>query len=354
MEGMEVKVSVVIPVYNVEKYVVKTLDSLVRQTRKDFEIIAVNDGSTDRTAEVIQEYILSRHLARIKLVNQRKSGVSAARNKGLGEADVDYVYFLDGDDYVHPDLIERIYKALDIHKPDMVFWDSIKVDEKEKSIDNCMEDKNAELMTIFTGKDVLSDIIVNRTLRMIGASGALYSKSVLNKYGITYTNGCMSGEDQEFILKNLTVSEKVVYIKKTMLFYLQRKTSITGSYNIRKFDYVDAFTRTAAFMIQRPGLQLIEETFLLRNMVENYFYNINSCLLASRVSIKHLLRDVEKDYPGINAQMIELMKEWKSKGSKNRLIDTFLLHPVFCQLLLMFRHYKGKVINIAYRMRRKH
>lgn len=104
---MEVKISVIIPVYNVEKYLRECLDSVVNQTFKDIEIICVDDGSTDKSLEILQEY--KRKDDRFVILQQRHSGAGAARNYGLKLAEGKYIQFLDSDDYFEPTLLEELY-----------------------------------------------------------------------------------------------------------------------------------------------------------------------------------------------------------------------------------------------------
>ncbi|MFQ6739306.1 MAG: glycosyltransferase family 2 protein, partial [Alphaproteobacteria bacterium] len=100
------KVSVIIPVYNTEKFLPQCLNSIIYQTYKNLEIIIVNDGSTDNSDEICQTF--AKHDKRIKIIYQTNSGVSAARNKGLLNATGDYVHFIDSDDYINLDYYEKI------------------------------------------------------------------------------------------------------------------------------------------------------------------------------------------------------------------------------------------------------
>ena len=104
-----IKVSVIIPVYNVEKYIERCILSVINQTLKDIEIIIVNDGSTDDTKKNIEKYLNDK---RIVYVEQKNSGLSGARNKGLSIAKGDYISFIDSDDYVDNNFIEKLYNAL--------------------------------------------------------------------------------------------------------------------------------------------------------------------------------------------------------------------------------------------------
>src|SRR5574344_661413 len=104
---MEKKVSIIIPVYNTEEYLDECLQSLINQTLKDIEIICIDDGSTDCSAEILHEYSLKD--SRIKVLKQRNYGQSAARNKGLMFANGEYISFLDSDDFISEDMLEKLY-----------------------------------------------------------------------------------------------------------------------------------------------------------------------------------------------------------------------------------------------------
>ena len=103
------KISIIVPVYNAEKYIGRCLHSLINQTLKDIEIIVIDDGSKDNTNKILQKY-----KDRIKIIKQKNSGVATARNKGLEIATGEYIYFVDSDDWIEKDTLEKLYsKAID-------------------------------------------------------------------------------------------------------------------------------------------------------------------------------------------------------------------------------------------------
>lgn len=118
------KFSIIIPVYNVEEYIKKCLDSAFSQTEKDFEVIVVNDGTKDNSMDIVKKY-------KVKTINQKNSGLSAARNRGVQEAKGEYIIFLDSDDYLEKNLLREIKKSLK-NNPDLVrFQIKEKYPEKE-------------------------------------------------------------------------------------------------------------------------------------------------------------------------------------------------------------------------------
>lgn len=119
---MNPKVSVIIPVYNVETYLRQCLDSVCAQTLKEIEIICVDDGSTDSSPDILKEY--AQKDARIRILSQKNAGAGAARNYGLRESNGEYLSFLDSDDFFEPDMLEEAYKSIEEYNADFVVFES--------------------------------------------------------------------------------------------------------------------------------------------------------------------------------------------------------------------------------------
>ena len=111
-------ISVIIPCYNTEKYLSETLDCVINQTLKNIEIICIDDGSTDRTPNILKKY--AKQDKRIKIITQKNSGVIAARNNAIATARADYIYPLDSDDIITPDCLEKLYAAMVAGKGDII------------------------------------------------------------------------------------------------------------------------------------------------------------------------------------------------------------------------------------------
>ena len=128
------KISVIIPIYNVEKYLGECLDSVLAQSFKDFEVICVDDGSTDKSTKILEEY--QKKDNRIKILQQQRGGAGAARNLGLSHAQGKYVQFLDSDDYFEPNLLEEMYTRAEKYDADLVVCSSKKVDDEGNIIES--------------------------------------------------------------------------------------------------------------------------------------------------------------------------------------------------------------------------
>ncbi len=233
------KISVIIPAYNVEKYVEKTLKSLKDQTFKDFEAIIINDGSTDNTEKIIKE-VLQDTKFHWKLINQENQGVSVARNRGIIESKGEYICFLDGDDYYHPTFLEKMYNKAKEKDYDVVFCNYSLVNENGKTIREVKQKK--EFFGIeLTGEEVLKQALIGHVY--IWVASYICKKKLLSDNNILYIKGCTLGEDSEFWRKVFFHAKLVNSVTETLVYYVQRKNSATHSFSIKVFNYVGALKR---------------------------------------------------------------------------------------------------------------
>ncbi len=121
MKDLKPKISVIIPVYNVENYLRECVDSVLNQTFSDYEIILVDDGSTDISGKICDKYAVKDD--RVNVIHKKNGGLSNARNVGLKKAVGEYIYFLDSDDYIKTDALEKLYNTAISEKADVVFFD---------------------------------------------------------------------------------------------------------------------------------------------------------------------------------------------------------------------------------------
>lgn len=219
--SVEEKVSVIIPAYNMELYIGDSVQSVIDQTYKNLEIIVIDDGSTDGTAEICEE--LGRNDGRIRVVHKENGGLSDARNYGLQISTGEYIAFLDADDGYYPRFIEFLYDALERTDSDIAMCDFIvtkdvhgNLIEKLRYEEECMTGRKASGRT--TGSDGVA-------LEYIVAWNKLYKKQLFD--GIAYPSR-QNNEDEFITWKLLWKAKQVVYIHTFLHKYLQRETSIMG------------------------------------------------------------------------------------------------------------------------------
>ena len=219
------KVSIIVPVYNVESYLEKCLDSLVNQTLKDIEIIVVNDGSPDNSQKIIDEY--QKKYKQIKAYKKENGGLSDARNFGIKKATGDYIAFVDSDDYVTTDMYEKMYQKAVGGNFDMVVCDLNYIYEDSEKITRAYS--NIE-------KDTTD--IKKAMIKIYPAAWNKIFKKKLFTYGVEFKKGVWF-EDVEFIYRLLPYIKTIGVIHEPFNQYLQRKGSITQSVDPRIYHYID-------------------------------------------------------------------------------------------------------------------
>lgn len=219
------KVSVIVPVYNVELYLEKCLDSLVNQTLKNIEIIVVNDGSPDNSQKIIDKY--AKEYKNIKAYKKENGGLSDARNFGIKKASGEYIAFIDSDDYVRWDMYEAMYKKAKSGNFDMVVCDLNYVYEDSNEIKRVSSQIKTDTTNI---KKVLVDnypAAWNKIIkRKIFDNGLEFKKNVWF-------------EDVEFIYRMLPYIKKIGVVNEPFNQYLQRNGSISKSADMRIYNYID-------------------------------------------------------------------------------------------------------------------
>jgi glycosyltransferase involved in cell wall biosynthesis len=338
MKGGQINMdlSIIIPAFNVEEYISKTLYSLVKQNEKNFEIIIIDDGSKDKTYEIASNILVESEFSNYRIIKKENGGVSSARNKGLLEANGDYVVFLDGDDFVSDDFVYTLITTIKEYKDnEIICWAYNKVDENNLILSNFF-DKYNSTQSAFCNDEILR-LISNNKLGIWTGSVA-YNKKFLTTYKLVYTEGCINGEDQEFIYKCLSRATKVHFINKVLSFYLYRKNSITNSFNINKFDSVNAFIRTYDYIknIKDQRLTGIVEKIKNDKVINNYLGNLNNCIryhsktnITKRDIISNILDKIDTEYPELNKEIKEIMKNYSGDSLRIKLASKlFLLSPL--------------------------
>ena len=213
------KVSIIVPVYNVEKYIVKCIDSLIAQSLTDTEYIFVNDGSIDNCEEIILSY-QKQYPDRIKYLKKENGGLSSARNFGIPHATGDYIAFLDSDDYVEPKMYEMLYNEAVHGNYDMVECDFIWEYPNKQKID---------IGTIYTSQKEAME-----KARVV-AWNKLYRKDIILNSDVIFPKG-LRYEDVEFFYNILPKLNKIGFVKEPMVHYIQRDSSISNTQNEKTKD----------------------------------------------------------------------------------------------------------------------
>ena len=212
------KVSIVVPVYNVEKYLRECLDSLVNQTLEDVEIICVNDGSTDSSLQILEEYASKD--SRIKIFNQKNQGVSAARNFGIKNVNGKYLTFVDADDWIELNALEILYKTIEERKTEMLIF-SFK--NYFSTTDIVKDDR-----LLFANKNDINFLNAYEDIfnSPMGTWGKIYKTDLIKKNEILFPLDIQCGEDRPFYI-NACICAKNIAVLDEPLYYYRR--NILGS-----------------------------------------------------------------------------------------------------------------------------
>lgn len=208
------KVTVIVPVYNTEKYLDRCMLSLVNQTLNDIEILVINDGSTDRSDEILRKYSES-YPERVRVIAKENGGQAAARNLGIREAQGEYIGFADSDDYVDCTMFEKMLALITEKKADMVeclFYYMQEQDEKVKKLK-----PRGRVRAYKDQKDMLIDPQVSPWNKM-------FRKSILLDNHIFFPEGYIY-EDTAFYIKTIPYIKKAAYLNEPLIYYFLRQTS---------------------------------------------------------------------------------------------------------------------------------
>ncbi len=211
----DVKVSIIVPTYNNEKYLSKCLMSLVQQTLKEIEIIVVNDGSTDRTSEILDEF--SKVDKRIKIINQQNKKQGAARNSGMKVASGEYIGFVDSDDWVDLDYYEKLYNAAKKNNSDIALATNVRIGNgKTKKRLNITEEKIATSLQ--------EKIDIGNQAKNPCPTNKIYRKSMLIENNIDWPEGIYC-EDKLFTIKAIYSANSIVSVPSINYYYFRNPNS---------------------------------------------------------------------------------------------------------------------------------
>ncbi|WP_338449835.1 glycosyltransferase [Niallia oryzisoli] len=220
---MDIKVSVIIPVYNAEKYITECIESLINQTLEECEFIFVNDGSKDRSSYIINEF--KEKDRRIILINQENQGVSMARNNGLNAARGEYVGFVDADDYIKQDMYERLYNSAIKDDCDIVISNFESEMDGHKVITSYPFPVNKRLHKNYIEEEILPHFIMEDNLNT--AWNKIYRKKIIKDNNVIFPCNVALGEDGIFNMDAFSYAATVKYIEYMGYHYREVKGSAT-------------------------------------------------------------------------------------------------------------------------------
>ncbi len=250
---MAPKISIIVPVYNVEKYLSICLDSLINQTLNDIEIICINDGSTDGSLEILNEY--AKKDTRIKIITQKNQGLSMARNNGLKEAKGEYISFIDSDDWIDTKMYEIMYQQAKEDNSEIVVCNlKLEKDNKTETYSYWPIKKNG----LINREETQSYLFKHPSY----AWNKIYKKTFLLNHNLQFLKGILY-EDVPFWVQATLNVNRISYCTDYLYHYrLSREDAITKKKSEKQFDVIKVVDITKKLLEEYNVSQQITENFI--------------------------------------------------------------------------------------------
>lgn len=321
---MNPDISVIVPVYNVEKYLKRCLDSITNQSFKNLEILVINDGSTDSSAEICDNYALKD--SRIRVIHKKNGGLSDARNVGIQAATGNYIGFVDSDDFIHKDFYHVLYNTMKNYQCDVVEVGYKEVFENENVPleEYTIMDEEVSAIKYFEKDKAVINSILDHDLRNY-AWNKLYKRELWDN--IKFPKGKLF-EDVFTTYQIFNNCTKIVKVEKKLYYYFQRANSIVNSkFSLKKLDHFEALNEVMGFIeLNYPkaapitnikyymeSLNYLSVLIQNRNSIENsneIIKTMKSILINSN-NMRHLSRSIDIE---------QLCKEYLKDNYKELLV----------------------------------
>lgn len=294
------KVSIIVPVYNVQSYLKRCLDSIVSQSMQEIEIIAIDDGSNDGSPEILETYF--KNDPRFLILNTHNGGLSFARNNGLKLAHADFVMFCDSDDYYNPEAIQRMYTAITENEASLAVGGVQMIYETGSFTAQQKNSDQQYYRPKFQGKHTLTDAVLEKT--DVATWNKIYRKSIITENGITFPEGIWY-EDSYFFHAYAWASDTAFFLPydEPIYNYVRRPGSImseTFNKTPKAYDHFEIAFRLFAFLLNRNSFD--EHATYYRDLFKNLSDLAIQYLPTFSFRFTH---DRLKDFRHQNAQYID-------------------------------------------------
>jgi len=279
---MSPKISVIVPVYNVEKYLRECLDSIESQTLKDIEIICVNDGSTDSSPAILDEY--AKKDARFKILSQENQGAGAARNTGLNAAHGEYLAILDSDDRYEPELLQKLLNLAEKDSLDIAICRSQALDDRTGAISQTPWTVRKEMMpdkTVFSYKDLS---IYNFRFCVGWSWDKLFRRDFVERWGLRFQT-LRSQNDALFVFVALVLAEKIEVLDNVLVTHRKNTgTQVSERRDRNPSCFMEAIRGIKKTLEEKGRFAEVEQSFDIW-CVEHTIWQLNSLTLESQMRI---------------------------------------------------------------------
>lgn len=331
---MERKVSIIIPVYNVEKYLDKCLKSVVKQKYKNIEILCINDGSTDNSENIIKKY--QQKDKRIICISKKNGGLSSARNTGIDNATGEYICFVDSDDWITEDYVFKLVKNLEENNADISICNikCVYSDGSEKKVSFKISQNE-----LLSSNDALKELFIGEKLQN-HAVNKLYKLELFKKNNIYFPVGRIY-EDVFTTYKLFLVSNKIYIFTDYLYYYLQQREGsiLSSDFNEKKLDLLDAFNEiNKNECLNKRKIKEYIQIFYIKQLISLFYHIFPVYNKKSKKQLKKIFTKIKKHESSIIATNFLF-------NGKLKLVDKFKFmilktSPLlYCKLMRMYLHY---------------
>lgn len=315
---MKTDISIIVPIYNAERYLNRCIKSLINQTKENLEFILVNDGSTDSSEEIIKSY----KDKRIKYFKNKNQGIGKTRNFGMQKATGKYIMFLDSDDYLSTNACDELFSKAEKDNLDLVINNFYRVEEEtEKKVEVIIpEFKNT---TLKDNKRLLLDV-------NLAPWNKLYKRELLKKNKIQFVED-LKYEDAPFVVEAMDKAKKIGYIKKFLNYYVIHKNSETTVRDEKIFDIIEIVDKMRKYFSKRKEFTETVDKLSVRILTN---YTIQQRVQQDKeVGMQFIDRAFQ--YMKANIPDYKDNKYYENRGFLRRMIEkNQFLTKVYC------KHYK--------------
>ena len=256
-----INVSVIVPVFNNSQYIGETLDSIINQDFESFEIIIVDDGSTDNSLDIVREKLKETDIPN-KVIHQENQGVSSARNRGIDVSNGDYLVFVDADDIITPNHLSSLYDG----KSDFSLTQLVK-----------KEGENTSSPHTYSQDYISARQFIEMELKMqipFNFVQLMYNADIIKKNSIKFSSDYIYGEDTYFALMALSYGDKIAISNEITYYYIQHPASAIRTSEFRRFDIIKMFEELAEFY-KKQGLDDLSNLIVTSRIPKAIFGNMN-------------------------------------------------------------------------------
>lgn len=329
---MKSLISIIVPIYNVENYLTKCIDSILKQTYSNLEIILVDDGSTDSCGLICDKY--KEKDERIIVIHKKNGGLSDARNAGLDVATGNYIMFTDSDDYISEKMVELLYNNIIKNNADISICDYAK-----NFSNNIVYNKYSKKEFIVEGDEKFNYVNNEYYIVTVVQWNKLFKKEIFD--GLRYKKGKIN-EDEFIICSQLDRACRISYYLEPLYYYLQRENSIMGKFRIQRYDIIQAFDERIVFYKNK---NLIENAIKTKVQKFDYLLAFKAEIIFSKSYFKNinLIKKYDQD---LKILIKDLMKENIEKKTKLKMHFFKLFKNLFPLLLKIKYHWKNWIKNL--------